>query len=105
MCQELILQWSKRLNELKGVKLILVSVGKPAVAKQLLDHLGFENGSEYLFVDPNNSVYDDLDLNRGIQRTFFGIGTAFSFLDRFTKKDGTRELGEVLSKWSKGTWV
>lgn len=53
-------------------------------------------------VDPENALYDDLDLNRGVKETFFSPSTPFAFLDRFTKKDGMKELGEVLSKWNKG---
>jgi AhpC/TSA antioxidant enzyme len=98
-------QWSRRLPELasNNIRLVLVSVGKPHVAKQLIQHLEFANGEEHLFVDPTNELYDSLDLNRGVQRTFFNANTAFAFLDRFTKTDGTKELGEVLSKWSQGT--
>lgn len=99
------MQWSRRLPELasNNIRLVLVSVGKPHVAKQLIEHLEFANGEEHLFVDPTNELYDSLDLNRGVQRTFFNANTAFAFLDRFTKTDGTKELGEVLSKWSQGT--
>jgi len=90
------------LEELGGVRLVLVSVGKPDVAKKLIGHLDFHQGERYLFVDPDNAVYDALDLNRGIGRTFFNVNTPFAFLDRFTREDGTKELGEILSKWSRG---
>lgn len=52
--------------------------------------------------DPENALYDDLDLNRGVVETFFSPSTPFAFLDRFTKKDGMKDLTEVLSKWNKG---
>lgn len=99
------MQWSRRLPELasNNVRLVMVSVGKPDVAQQLIEHLGFRGGEKHLFVDPANELYDSLDLNRGVQRTFFNANTAFAFLDRFTRKDGTKDLGEVLSKWSQGT--
>lgn len=80
----------------------MVSVGTPEKLKSLIGHLEFENGEQYLFVDPENVLYDALDLNRGIQRTFFNVNTPYAFLDRFTKKDGMKDLGEVMSKWSKG---
>lgn len=53
-------------------------------------------------LDPDNSLYDALDLNRGIKETFFSPSTPLSFLDRFTRKDGMSNLVEVLSKWNKG---
>jgi AhpC/TSA antioxidant enzyme len=88
-----------------GVNLILVSIGKPEKGRQLIDHLEIANGEKYLFVDPENALYDDLLLNKGVKETFFSPSTPFSFLDRFTKKDGMKELMEVLSKWSSGTMM
>jgi hypothetical protein len=88
--------------ERMGIKLVMVSIGKPEIGRQLIDHLEFAKGEQYLFVDPENALYDDLDLNRGIKRTFFSPTTPFSFLDRFSKPDGTKELKEILSKWNKG---
>jgi hypothetical protein len=97
-------QWSRRLPELlaRDVRLVLVSVGRPEVGRELVEHLGFRDGNKYLFVDPTNALYDALDLNRGVRRTFFSADTAFAFLDRFARKDGTKDLQGVLSKWSKG---
>lgn len=66
-------------------------------------HLELGRVGELLFVDPENAIYDATDMNRGFDRTFFNPSTPFAFLDRFTRKDGTKELGEVLSKWSNGT--
>mmetsp|Transcript_8656 Transcript_8656/g.15794 ORF Transcript_8656/g.15794 Transcript_8656/m.15794 type:complete len:142 (-) Transcript_8656:245-670(-) len=83
----------------------MVSIGKPEAGQQLVEHLEIPNGSEYLFVDPENILYDALHLNKGIKETFFSPGTPFAFLDRFTKKDGTKELKEVLSKWSKAFFI
>ena len=82
----------------------MVSIGKPQVGKQLIEHLDIPNGKRYLFVDPDNVLYDVLNLNKGIKETFFSPGTPFAFLDRFTKKDGMKELTEVLSKWNKGMY-
>ena len=86
-----------------GINLKLVSIGTPEKGKSLIQHLEIPNGEEYLFVDPENTLYDDLQLNRGIKETFFSPSTPFAFLERFTKKDGMKELIEVLSKWNKGT--
>jgi len=105
LCQELILQWSKRVYELErlGIKLVLVSIGTPDKGKKLVDHLEFEGGEDYLYVDPDNLLYDATGANRGVGRTFFNINTPFSFLDRIQKPDGLKELTEtVLPKWNKG---
>lgn len=64
-----------------------------------------EDGEEYLFTDPENALYDDLDLRRGVKETFFSPSTPLAFLERFTKKDGMTELGEVLSKWNKAFYI
>ena len=52
MCQEFILQWSKRIDELDdlGVKVVMISIGKPEVGKELIDHLGLDGAEKYLFV-------------------------------------------------------
>ena len=114
MCQEYILQWKQRIAELERqhIRLVLISIGKPQVGQQLLTHLEFDenddnnnnNGDNYLFVDAQNALYDALDLNRGVQRTFFNINTPFAFLDRFSRGD-TRELGEILKKWNKAFYI
>ena len=80
----------------------MVSIGVPEKGAALVQHLGIENGEDLLYVDPDNVLYDALNLNRGVGRTFFNINTPFAFLDRFTKKKGTKELIWVLSKWSNG---
>lgn len=107
MCQEFILQWSERLDELKeiGVNLVMVSIGKPETGKRLVDHLELPHGDQYLFVDPENTLYDALDLNRGIKETFFSVETPFAFLDRFTKPDGMKQLGLVIRKWDKAFYI
>lgn len=88
-----------------GINLALVSIGTPEKGKKLVDHLEFENGEKYLYVDPDNVLYDKLYLNRGVKDTLFSIETPYSFLDRIKEADGFKELGEVLSKWSKGMYM
>jgi len=107
LCQEFILQWSRKVDELKekGIRLVMVSVGTPDKCQILIDHLEFKGGEEYLFVDPENKLYDSLVLNRGIKETFFSIETAFAFLDRFTTSGGMKDLTEVLSKWNKAFFI
>lgn len=99
------MKWSQRINELQrsGIALVMVSIGTPEKLKSLIGHLEIDNGEQLLFVDPENALYDALDLNRGIQRTFFNVNTPYAFLDRFTKRDGVKDLAEVMSKWNKGT--
>ena len=84
---------------------MMVSIGLPEKGKQLIDHLEFQQGEKYLFVDPDNALYDELNLNFGVQRTFFNINTPFAFLDRITTKDGLKDLGTILSKWSKAFFI
>ena len=33
-----------------GVKLVMVSIGKPEIGKELIQHLEFQNGENYLYV-------------------------------------------------------
>lgn len=95
------------MNELesRGVNLVMVSIGLPETGEKLIDHLEFKNGDKYLFVDPDNAMYDALNLNFGVQRTLFNINTPFAFLDRITKKDGLKDLCQILSKWNKAIFI
>ena len=84
----------------------MISIGKPHVGKELVQHLELgESGMDLLFVDPDNALYDHLDLNRGIKETFFSPSTPFAFLDRLVKPDGMKELIEVMSKWNKAFYI
>ena len=85
-----------------GVKLVMISIGKPEVGKKLVEHLAIPNLANFLFVDPENVLYDALTLNKGMKETFFTPSTPVSFLNRFTQPGGSKELFEVLSKWNKG---
>jgi hypothetical protein len=95
------------MNELEelGVELVMVSIGTPKNGKKLVEHLAVPNLEDYFFVDPENTLYDSLKLNKGVKDTFFSTGTAFSFLRRFTKQDGMTELNEVLSKWNEAFFI
>lgn len=87
------------------MKFVMVSIGIPAKAKSLIEHLELRNFEKRLYVDPENILYNSLDLNKGVKETFFSIDTPFAFLERFTKPNGTKELGEVLSKWNKAFYI
>lgn len=83
----------------------MVSIGKPEVGKKLCNHLGIKDLDSFLFADPDNSVYDDLDLNRGVSVTFFNPATPFSIRDRLFQKNGMKELTEVLGRWSNAIYI
>ena len=87
--------------------LVIVSIGKPEVGLELVQHLGIEDGSDFLFVDPSNQVYDNLDLNRGVDVTFFNPATPLAFGNRLLQGKGllSKELGEVLGKWKDAFYI
>mmetsp|Transcript_4996 Transcript_4996/g.5510 ORF Transcript_4996/g.5510 Transcript_4996/m.5510 type:complete len:168 (+) Transcript_4996:416-919(+) len=104
MCQELILKYNAIVEELLAdynIKLVMVSIGIPEKGRELASHLGLRNGADYLFVDPDNALYDDLKLNMGIM----SMATSYSFLERFTTRGGMDTLFEVLSKWKDAIYV
>jgi hypothetical protein len=90
----------------------MVSIGLPEKAAALIEHLELERYGTHdkLLVDfPDNPVYDALDLNRGLARTFFNPATPLAFLERITQRNsgsgsggGLQELGAILAKWNKG---
>ena len=108
MCQEQIVKWSKRLDELQdnNIDLVLVSIGLPEKARQLMQHLDcIPNPQDIFFVDPDNASYDLLDLNRGVQRTFFNIQTPYAFLRRLQQPNGMQDLLRVLQRWSQAVYI
>ena len=89
------------------MKLVIVSIGLPEKGKALCEHLGVKDGESFVFVDPSNSLYDDLDLNKSVARTFFNPATPLAFKDRLFR-DGkmfSDELSEVLSKWKDAFYI
>lgn len=63
-CQEQILQYDKLLDKTK-FNFVLISIGKPEIGLELCDHLGIDNGIEYIYADPENDCYSKLALNSG----------------------------------------
>jgi len=98
------LQYDEVRDELlaDGIGLKMISIGKPEVGASLCDHLGVKDCSNFLFADPENKLYNDLELNKGVDVTFFNPATPFAIKDRLFKKDGMKRLNEVLGKWSGG---
>lgn len=92
-----------------NIELVLVSIGKPEAGQKLRRHLNIANGDEWIFVDPENALYDALQLNSGIETTFFSIETPFAFRDRFFgtngREDGVKDLIDILSKWKDAVHV
>lgn len=84
---------------------MMVSIGKAEVGKDLCDHLGIIDGEEFVFADPENTLYDDLSLNRGVQTTFFSPATPFAFRDRLFRGDSSDDLFEVLGKWKDAFYI
>lgn len=86
---------------------MMVSIGKAEVGKDLCKHLGIENGKEFIFADPDNILYDDLELNKGIKTTFFSPATPFAFKDRIFREGSlfSEELSEVLGKWKDAVYI
>ena len=95
------------MNELEqsGITLVMVSIGTPANGNKLADHLAIPNLRDFLYLDPENALYDSLNLNKGLKSTIFSPATSFAFLRRFTTRGAMTELNEVLPKWSKGTFA
>lgn len=106
----------------------MVSIGLPEKAQALIHHLELEQqyGTHtMLYVDDvHNTIYDALQLNRGLQRTFFHMATPYSFLQRIqstmTAAAPTRDtstsssppsagnmmnLMNVLSKWKDAIYI
>jgi hypothetical protein len=79
------------------------------VGKKLLKHLEVQDGEDWVFVDPENRLYDALELNSGIETTLFSIETPLAFRDRFFgsngRKDGMKDLLGVLGKWKDAVYI
>ena len=101
--QEQILQYSEaRAGLLKNdVKFALISIGMPDTGIKLCNHLGIENGEEWIFADPENSAYDQLRLNKG-WNTMISPATAFRFRDRIfggSKGGSLDRVSRLLLSW------
>lgn len=87
----------------------VVSIGVSEKAQALLKHLDIQNGNEWLFCDPDNIVYEALDMNNSVASTFFSPETPYAFRDRIFglngRKDGLQDLFNVLSKWKDAAYV
>jgi len=73
-----------------------------------VQHLGVEDdAADFLYVDPNNEVYDALDLNRGVDTTFFSPAIPWTFGNRLLNGEPmfSKELRNVLGKWKDAIFI
>ena len=73
-----------------------VGIGTSEKAHLVADHVGYSR--DKLLADPENFLYDALQLNSGLQRTFFNPSTPYAILDRLTSNK-MGDLNGVLGKW------
>eukprot|EP00898_Chlorokybus_atmophyticus_P007262 jgi/Chlat1/7537/Chrsp62S07031 len=73
----------KPLLDDAGVKLVVLSVGKPESAVTFCERVPFP--TEHLYADPDKSVYDTLKLYRSLGRTFANPATPKALLQRGLK--------------------
>ena len=92
------MQLERRRAELEsgGVGLYAVGIGTAEKAHLVADHVGYS--PDKLLADPDNLLYDALQLNSGLQRTFFNPSTPYAILDRLTSRK-MGDLNSVLGKW------
>lgn len=92
-----------------GISLTVVSIGVPEKGAMLIEHLEVTDGEDWIFCDPENILYDALQLNSGVETTFFSIETPFAFKDRIFgsngRKDGMKDLLDVLGKWTDAIFI
>lgn len=81
-------------------KLLVVSIGTAARAKQFVEETGFP--IELLYADPENATYDALGFYNGVARTFFNPATPFAIKDRL-EKDGAADLQDIMPRWK--PWI
>lgn len=91
------------------ISLTVVSIGVPEKGAMLIEHLEVTDGEDWIFCDPENILYDALQLNSGVETTFFSIETPFAFKDRLFgsngRKDGMKDLLDVLGKWKDAIFI
>ena len=73
-----------------------MGIGTSEKARLVADHVGYS--TDKLLADPDNLLYDALQLNSGLQRTFFNPATPYAILDRLTS-NGMADLNDVLGRW------
>lgn len=71
----------------------------------MVAHLAIDNGEQFIYADPENALYDDLDLNRGLASTFFSPAIPFKFRDKIFSGYDFDDLFQVLGKWKDAFYV
>jgi len=84
-------------------KLVCIGIGTHERALEFCNHTGFS--TKYLYSDPENRVYDALELVKSTPATLFtDMRTPLSLLKRSQDKK-TRFLTNALSKWAGKMWI
>ena len=73
-----------------------MGIGTSEKGRLVADHVGYAPSK--LLADPDNVLYDALQLNSGLQRTFFNPSTPYAILDRLTSNK-MGDLNAVLGRW------
>ena len=103
-CQELARTISKEVIPVLSttdVKLACVGIGTYERSQEFVELTEFP--SKYLYVDPDNAVYDALDLVKSVKNTFFDQRTPLSLAKRFATPGKSDDLIEALSTWK--PWI
>jgi hypothetical protein len=82
------------------MKLIAIGIGTAERAQEFSEHVNFP--LENLYADPDNAVYDRLNLVKNISNTFFNPATPYAILDRI-QNGRTQDLQKALSQWK--PWI
>ena len=88
------------LLEEKQHKIVCIGIGTDERAKEFCEHVSFPE--QYLYADPENTVYDKLQLIKNLPDTFFNPATPYAILDR-VKKGQTEDLQKALGRWK--PWI
>jgi len=81
-------------------KLVCIGIGTSERAQEFCEHVAFP--VDKLYADPDNIVYDKLQLIKNLPDTFFNPATPYAILDR-VQKGKTDDLQKALSRWK--PWI
>jgi hypothetical protein len=84
----------------KNLKLIAIGIGTAERAQEFSDHVKFP--ADLLFADPENIVYERLELVKGLQDTFFNPSTPLAIAKRL-QENRVGDLAAALGQWK--PWI
>ena len=88
------------LLEEKQHKIVCIGIGTAERGKEFCEHVSFPE--QYLYADPENIVYDELQLIKNLPDTFFNPATPYAILERL-QKGKTEDLQKALGRWK--PWI